>query len=39
MNFQHMPELGLRFGYPMALAIMLLSAIMPYLFFKQRGWL
>lgn len=39
MNFHHMPELNLTFGYPMAIGIMVLSAILPYLFFKGRGWL
>ena len=27
------------FGYPMALVLMLVVAILPYLFFKWRGWL
>jgi magnesium transporter len=39
MNFQFMPELGWPFGYPLALLLMLLSAVLPYLFFKKRGWL
>lgn len=39
MNFQHMPELEWYFGYPMALAFMLVSAVLPYLFFKWRRWL
>jgi magnesium transporter len=39
MNFQFMPELAFRFGYPMALGLMILSAILPYLYFKKRGWL
>jgi magnesium transporter len=39
MNFEHMPELGWPFGYPMALGVMVVSAILPYLFFKYRGWL
>jgi magnesium transporter len=39
MNFAIMPELHLPFGYPLALALMILSAILPYLFFKRRGWL
>ncbi|MBE0412417.1 magnesium/cobalt transporter CorA [Yoonia sp.] len=39
MNFAHMPELQWPLGYPFALGIMLLSAILPYLFFKYRGWL
>jgi magnesium transporter len=39
MNFTHMPELDWRIGYPLALALMVVSAILPYLFFKRRGWL
>lgn len=39
MNFQDMPELHWSFGYPLALGIMLVSAVLPYLFFKWRGWL
>ncbi len=39
MNFQHMPELNMRLGYPGALAIMLLAGIAPYWIFKRKGWL
>ncbi len=39
MNFQDMPELDWHFGYPMALLLMLVSAVLPYLFFKRKGWL
>ena len=39
MNFEHMPELSWPFGYPMAIGIMILSAILPYLLFKRKGWL
>lgn len=39
MNFRHMPELEWSFGYPMALALMLLSGVLPFLFFKWRRWL
>jgi magnesium transporter len=39
MNFRHMPELDLRFGYPIAIALMLLAAVLPYLYFKWRKWL
>ncbi|MFD1702798.1 magnesium transporter CorA family protein [Methylopila henanensis] len=39
MNFQAMPELNWTFGYPYALGLMLVSAIVPYLFFKWRRWL
>jgi len=39
MNFHFMPELSLPFGYPLAILLMLASAILPYLYFKRRGWL
>jgi magnesium transporter len=39
MNFKLMPELDFQLGYPMALGLMVLSAILPYLFFKRKGWL
>jgi magnesium transporter len=39
MNFEHMPELGWTFGYPLALLLML--SIVGFLFwrFKRAGWL
>lgn len=39
MNFEHMPELAWLAGYPWALFLMLLSAILPYFWFKRKGWL
>lgn len=39
MNFQFMPELDRVWGYPLALIVILTSGIMPYVFFKRRGWL
>ncbi|MBB4006946.1 magnesium transporter CorA family protein [Allorhizobium taibaishanense] len=39
MNFQIMPELTWVFGYPFALIVMVLSAIIPFLFFRSKGWL
>ncbi|WP_241503815.1 magnesium transporter CorA family protein [Ferruginivarius sediminum] len=39
MNFRYMPELDWPFGYPLALLAMVISAILPYVFFKRRGWL
>src|SRR3546814_337316 len=38
MNFHHMPELSWPFGYPMALGLMVVSAILPVLWFRKRGW-
>ncbi|MFG1477295.1 magnesium transporter CorA family protein [Xanthobacter sp. V4C-4] len=39
MNFQNIPELSWTYGYPTTLAAMVISAIVPYVFFKWRGWL
>ncbi len=39
MNFSVMPELSMRWGYPLALGLMVASAIAPYLYFKRKGWL
>ncbi len=39
MNFRILPELEWSYGYPMALAGMLLSAVIPFLFFRWKGWL
>ena len=39
MNFRAMPELDWTFGYPMALVVMLISAIVPFYFFRWKGWL
>ncbi|HLP98389.1 MAG TPA: magnesium/cobalt transporter CorA [Sideroxyarcus sp.] len=39
MNFQFMPELGWKFGYPFALLLMLLSVGVPFWFFWRKGWL
>ncbi len=39
MNFAHMPELEWQLGYPMALLLMLASAILPYAIARWRGWL
>ncbi len=38
MNFKHMPELEWIWGYPMALCIMVLSGLLPYLYFHRKGW-
>ncbi|MFZ4689071.1 MAG: magnesium transporter CorA family protein [Polymorphobacter sp.] len=39
MNFDLLPELHWKLGYPMALGMMVASAVLPYLFFRWRGWL
>lgn len=39
MNFKHMPELDELWGYPVALAALLLSMVLPLAWFGIRGWL
>lgn len=39
MNFENIPELTWEYGYPYALLLMLISAIVPYAFFKYKRWL
>lgn len=39
MNFHFMPELEWTFGYGFALVAMLLSAVIPFLLFRWKGWL
>jgi magnesium transporter len=39
MNFTNMPELNWPLGYPMAIGLMLLLALVLYLIFKRRDWL
>jgi len=39
MNFAHMPELRWVFGYPFALALMLVVSLTLYAIFKRRGGL
>lgn len=39
MNFAHMPELAWPWGYPLALALMVGSALGTWLVFRWRGWM
>ena len=39
MNFRFMPELDWPIGYPLSIILMVLSALLPYIYFKRRGWL
>jgi magnesium transporter len=38
MNFKIMPELNWAWGYPFGLVMIVLSAILPLIWFKWRGW-
>ncbi|HKY19059.1 MAG TPA: magnesium transporter CorA family protein [Rhizomicrobium sp.] len=38
MNFRHMPELGWEYGYPLGLILILVSALLPLVWFKRKGW-
>jgi magnesium transporter len=39
MNFQYMPELRERWGYPAVLIFMALVSLAIYVWFRRRGWL
>jgi magnesium transporter len=39
MNFKHMPELDFEFGYPVAVVLMVVAAVLPYWFFRWKKWL
>ncbi len=39
MNFDIMPELKWLYGYPSAILVMILSAVLPFLYFKRKKWL
>jgi magnesium transporter len=39
MNFEFMPELHHAYAYPMALGAMILSAVVPFIYFRWKGWL
>jgi magnesium transporter len=39
MNFKYIPELGFEWGYPMALGMMFLSALIPFIYFRAKGWM
>ena len=39
MNFDHMPELDSRFGYPLILGLMASICLMLYRGFRRSGWL
>jgi magnesium transporter len=39
MNFKFMPELDWHLGYPMAIGLMAISAVLPLIFFRYKRWL
>jgi magnesium transporter len=39
MNFNHMPELRFRYGYPLVLIVIAVACLMLYRRFKRIGWL
>lgn len=39
MNFDIMPELHWSYGYPLAIVTMIITAVIPFLFFRWKGWL
>jgi magnesium transporter len=39
MNFEHMPELRSTVGYPFAIIMMLISALIPLIYFRKKGWM
>jgi magnesium transporter len=39
MNFKVMPELDWPLGYPMAIVMMIVAAVLPYLFFRWKRWM
>jgi len=39
MNFRHMPELGLRWGYPMVCIVMIGIGVLMLIYFRKKKWL
>jgi magnesium transporter len=39
MNFKHMPELTSTIGYPIAIGVMMISALIPLVYFRKKGWM
>jgi magnesium transporter len=39
MNFQYMPELEWKYGYPFSIALMAMTVIAPFWYFRKKGWL
>jgi magnesium transporter len=39
MNFDYMPELHHKLGYPVTIGVMVLITVLIYLWFRRKGWL
>jgi len=39
MNFRYFPELEWSYGYPFSIMLMLISVIIPFWYFRRKGWL
>jgi magnesium transporter len=39
MNFERIPELKWAYGYPMAIGLMIIAAVLPFLYFRWKRWL
>jgi magnesium transporter len=39
MNFEYMPELQWKYGYPFSLALMAATVVAPFWYFRKKGWL
>jgi len=39
MNFRHLPELEWAWGYPLSLCLMVISVVVPFVYFYRKGWL
>ena len=39
MNFKHMPDLESPMGYPIAIGAMIVSALIPLIYFRRKGWM
>ena len=38
MNFKDMPELTWEYGYVYALGLMVVVSVIPFIWFRKRGW-
>ena len=39
MNFRWLPELQWEYGYPFSMTLMFVSVVVPFWFFRKKGWL